>query len=285
MKINGKTKVLGLIGCPIEHTMSPFIHNLLANKMNINIIYLPFHVEKGNLKPAMLGAKALNLLGTNITVPYKVEALELVDFLDDRAKLIEAINTVKYFNNKIYGYNTDADGFLLSCIKAGITFQNKKICILGAGGASKAISLICAEKKAKKLIIANRTIDKANLLKNTIQKNFNIEVDAIGYNELKSFSNIDICIQTTSIGMHPNYNDSIINENDFFKNLEWAIDLIYNPKETKFLKLAKEKGINTLNGFGMLFFQAVKAFEIWNDVIIPESIIEECYQLFSDYIY
>lgn len=285
MRINGKTKTLGLIGCPVEHTMSPFIHNLLAKYMDINVVYIPFYVKKGDLASAISGAKALNILGNNITVPYKVDAIEFVDTLDQRAKIIEAVNTLKYFNNTVFGYNTDADGFLISCTNAGINFKDKTICILGAGGASKAVTLICAEKAAKKIIIVNRTIEKALLLKKSIQNHIDIDIDIMNYNNLLKLNEIDICIQTTSVGMYPNVSDCLIIDKTIFNKMEWAVDLIYNPKETKFLKLAKENKVKTLNGLGMLYFQAVKAFEIWNEVTIPQSIIQECYQQFYDYMY
>ncbi|PKM50786.1 MAG: shikimate dehydrogenase [Firmicutes bacterium HGW-Firmicutes-7] len=283
--INGKTKTLGLIGNPVEHTMSPFIQNLFAEHMGINMVYVPFHVEKGRLEGAIIGAKALSLIGNNITVPYKVDVLSFIDVLDQRAKIIGAANTLKYSDDQVFGYNTDAAGFLTSCQNEGVFFEDKVVCILGAGGAAKAISVVCAEQKAKKLIIVNRTLDKAEALKNTIQQYFNIEIEVQDYAEVLKLKEANICIQTTSIGMYPNIKETPIGESTFFRNLEWAIDAIYNPSETRFLSLARENGVKTLNGLGMLYYQAVKAFEIWHDVIIPQPIIEKCFKLFNDYIY
>ncbi|PKM96166.1 MAG: shikimate dehydrogenase [Firmicutes bacterium HGW-Firmicutes-1] len=285
INIDGKTKTLGLIGNPVEHTMSPFIQNLFAEQMGINMVYVPFHVENGRLEDAIKGAKALNLTGNNITVPYKVEVLPHIDVLDQKAEIIEAVNTIKYSGDQVFGYNTDAEGFLMSCQREGISFEDKEVCILGAGGASKAVAVVCAQQKAKKLILVNRTIEKAYALKKSIQKYFDIEIDVQDYTDLLKLDVVHICIQTTSIGMYPNIHESPIVDKTFFNKLEWAIDAIYNPSETMFLSLARENGVKSLNGLSMLYFQAVKAFQIWNDVIIPQPIIEKCFKLFNDYIY
>lgn len=283
--IDGKTKTLGLIGNPVEHTMSPFIQNLFAEHMGINMVYVPFHVKEGRLEEAIKGAKALSLIGNNITVPYKVDILPFVDVLDQKAKIIGAVNTLKYANDQVFGYNTDAEGFLMSCQNQGIFFEDKIVCILGAGGAAKAVSVVCAQQKAKKLILVNRTRKKADALKNTLQGNFDIEIEIQDYIEVLKLKEVHICIQTTSIGMYPNIDESPIIDRAFFNKLEWAVDAIYNPSETMFLRLARENGIKTLNGLSMLYYQAVKAFELWHDLVIPQPIIEKCFKLFNDYIY
>lgn len=284
--IDGKTKTLGLIGNPVEHTMSPFIHNLFAKAMNINMVYLPFHVEQGKLEDAIKGAKALSLIGNNVTVPYKIDVMQYVDVIDKNAKVIGAVNTLHYKDDKIYGYNTDAEGFLQSCQKAGIIFEQKIVGLLGAGGAAKAIAAVCAERKVKKIYLANRTLEKAEHLKETLKLYYpNLDIEVLSYDKLMSIEKIDICFQTTSIGMYPNIDDSPITDINFLSKLEWAVDAIYNPSETKFLSLAKEQGVHTINGLGMLYYQAVKAFELWQDIKIPEEIIEKCYERFFEYVY
>lgn len=284
--IDGKTRTLGLIGNPVEHTMSPFIHNLFANAMNINMVYVPFHVENGYLEPAIKGAKALNLLGNNITVPYKVEVMQYLDEIDKNAKVIGAVNTIHYKEDKIYGYNTDAAGFLKSSLKVGIEFEGKIVSILGAGGAAKAIAAVCAENRVKKIYLTNRTVEKAEALKNTLQTHYpELNIDVLDYNALLLVEEMDICFQTTSIGMFPNVEASPITELNFLSKLKWAVDAIYNPSETKFLSLAKSQGVKTLNGLGMLYYQAVRAFEIWHGVTIPEEIIDQCYARFTQYVY
>lgn len=284
-RVDGKTRTLGLIGNPVEHTMSPFIQNLFAEAMNINMVYVPFHVDR-NLEAAIKGAKALNLLGNNVTVPYKVDVMQYLDEIDKGAKVIGAVNTIHYKDGMIYGYNTDAAGFLQSCLKAGIVFEGKVVAILGAGGAAKAIAAVCAENKVSKIYLANRTLEKAENLKKRLLTYYpKLDVEVVNYDQLMTTKDIKICFQTTSIGMHPELDVSPITDNIFLSQLEWAVDAIYNPSETKFLKLARDNGVQTLNGLGMLFYQAVKAFELWHEIQMPEEIIDKCYERFYKYVY
>lgn len=284
--INGKTKLIGVIGNPIEHTMSPFIHNSLTRELGLNIAYLPFHVKEGKLKEAVIGAQALGLIGNNVTVPYKVDVLSLVDVLDHKAEMIGAVNTLLYKNNLVYGYNTDVDGFIKSCEINNIEFKGKTVAILGAGGAANAILSACLEKSAEKIFIANRTLEKAQDLANVFSRFYkNTQIKALSYRQLMEIKDIELCIQTTSIGMYPNIEETIIEDIGFFDNIKWAIDIIYNPAQTMFLKIAKASGCNTLNGLGMLFYQGAKAYEIWNEIEIPEKILDKCYNEFCRRVY
>ncbi len=285
-RINGKTKLIGVFGNPIEHTMSPFIHNALTRELGLNIIYLPFHIKEGKLKEAVIGAQALGLVGNNITVPYKLDVMKFVDVLDQKAEMIGAVNTLLYKDNMVYGYNTDVDGFIKSCEINNVDFKEKTVAILGAGGAANAILSACLEKSAAKLYIANRTIEKAQALADVFSKYYkHTEIIALSYSQLMDIKNIELCIQTTSIGMYPNTEDTIVKDISFFDNIKWAIDIIYNPAETMFLKMAKASGCNTLNGLGMLFYQGAKAYEIWNEIEIPEAVLDKCYNEFCKKVY
>ncbi len=283
--INGKTRVIGVIGNPIEHTMSPFIHNRLAELMSINSTYVPFHVQSDQVEASVAGANALNILGYNVTIPYKVEVMPYLDVISENACMIGAVNTVKHVKGQSFGYNTDAEGLKISCLKQGILFDQSTVCILGAGGAAKSVAILCAQMKVGKLIIVNRTYDKAVELKNTLAKYYDLHVEVLTYEALPFLQEIDICFQTTSSGMYPHIDFSPILDPQFFTKVKWAVDIIYNPSETKFLREAREKGCHTLNGSGMLFFQAVKAFEIWHDLIIPDSILEVSYGEFLQFVY
>jgi shikimate dehydrogenase len=284
--VDGKTKVFGLIGNPVEHTLSPFIHNTLANKLGINMIYVPFHVEKDYIKHAFNGLKSLNIKGVNVTVPYKVEMFNLLQSIDEKAMKIGAVNVVNIDSNKnLHGFNTDADGLLKSCVRAGINIQDKPACIIGAGGAARAVSIMCAEENVSSIVIVNRTVSKAQELKQLINKYYNIEVTVLSYDEIDKISNIYTCFQTTSVGMHPNINSSTIEDANFFRDCEWAVDLVYNPSKTKFLKLAEDKGTKILNGLGMLYYQAVAAFEIWNDIKVNDKILDECIKILENFVY
>ncbi|GKX31912.1 shikimate dehydrogenase [Vallitalea longa] len=274
-KINGETKVLGLIGNPIEHTISPIIHNILASKLDMNYVYLPFKVENGMLDKAIEGARALNIKGLNVTVPYKEQVMDKLIEITPFAKQIGAVNTLKFTDNGYIGYNTDADGLNASLIKNSIKLKDSKIVIIGAGGAAKAVGMLCAREKCKKITIINRTVIKGQILANNIRQYYNVETKVLGLDEIGKIEPFDIAIQTTPIGMSPKVHDNPIDDTDFYKKFHIAVDLIYNPTKTEFLEEAEKNGIKILNGFGMLFYQGIKAYEVWNDIIITEDILED----------
>lgn len=283
-RINGLTNVLGLIGHPVEHTMSPWIHNNLSKALDINSVYVPLHVLPGNLESAIKGAKALNLLGTNVTVPYKTQVMPYLDEIDEKALQIGAVNTIHYKDGKAYGYNTDAIGLLMSLQKAQIVLKGKNVCIIGAGGAARSVAIMCANEQVNNIYIVNRTLEKAEEIKKIVEANYDTQVIVKSYEEITEVNELEIAFQTTSIGMYPNTNESPVS-NNFYNNLEWAVDLIYNPKETKFLSGARENGVKTLNGIGMLFFQAVKAYEIWHGISIPEDVVTDTFSKFITHVY
>ncbi|GMQ57762.1 shikimate dehydrogenase [Vallitalea sediminicola] len=273
--INGNTKVLGLIGNPIEHTISPSIHNLIADKLNMNYVYVPFKVNEGMLEDAIEGARALNIQGLNITVPYKEQVMNSLIEITPLAKQIGAVNTLKFTENGYIGYNTDAEGLNISLIKNKVQLKNSEVVIIGAGGAAKAVGMLCAREKCKKITIINRTVIKAEILANNIRQYYDVETEVLGLDRIREIAPFDIAIQTTPIGMSPNVHDNPVKDNDFYNKFHIAVDLIYNPSKTKFLEEAERSGIKILNGFQMLFYQGVKAYEIWNDMDIPEEILKE----------
>lgn len=273
--INGNTRVLGLIGNPIEHTISPSIHNLIADKLNMNYVYVPFKVHEGMLEDAIEGARALNIQGLNITVPYKEQVMNSLIEVTPLAKQIGAVNTLKFTENGYIGYNTDAEGLNISLVKNKVQLKNSKVVIIGAGGAAKAVGMLCAREKCKKITIINRTVIKAEILANNIRQYYDVETEVLGLDKIREISPFDIAIQTTPIGMSPNVHDNPVKDNDFYNKFHTAVDLIYNPSKTKFLEESERNGIKILNGFQMLFYQGVKAYEIWNDIDIPEEILKE----------
>ncbi|MCT4598100.1 MAG: shikimate dehydrogenase [Vallitalea sp.] len=274
-KINGKTKVLGLIGNPVEHTISPLIHNTLSEKLCKDYVYVPFKVNRGNLSKAIEGAKALNVTGLNVTVPYKEEVITELIEVSLFAKQIGAVNTLKYTDDGYVGYNTDAEGLHKSLLNNDIVINNNDIVIIGAGGAAKAVGILCGSENANSITIVNRTKEKAQNLANNIKKYYNVKTNVLGIDEIDRISSFDIAFQTTPIGMSPNTEHNPIIEEEFYKKFHTAVDLIYNPYKTKFLLKAQENGIKILNGFEMLYYQGVRAYEIWNDIEIKQDILED----------
>ncbi|TFF92286.1 MAG: shikimate dehydrogenase [Promethearchaeota archaeon] len=262
--IDSQTSVLGLIGHPVEHSMSPIMHNAIIQKLNLKYVYLAFDVDPKNLKKAMSGIRGLNIKGINVTIPYKQQIMNFVDEIDPLAKKIGAINAIKNIDGYLIARNTDAAGAKKSLIDAKCKLQGKNILVLGAGGASRAISFALADE-ANKIIISNRTEDKAITLAKEIKNKMN--TDAEGYSNQKNIlekliENVDILINTTPLGMYPNTNKIPLPEHLLIKNL-FVFDVIYNPLKTKLLKVAEKKGCNILGGLDMLVNQGALAFEWW----------------------
>lgn len=262
MNIDSKTKIYGLIGHPVGHSLSPLIHNTAFLDQKLNCIYDCFDVLPENIKDAVFGIKALGIMGVNVTVPYKEMVIPYLDFISDEAKLIGAVNTIKNNDGRLEGYNTDASGFIESLLEQGVEIRGKNVVILGAGGAARAIAVAFSLNDVNSITIANRTEGKAyNLYKYIIEK-FRTECKYTSLDELIDFDNIDILINATSVGMFPNVNATPVDEK-ILRKAKFIYDLIYNPKETLLLRYAKKYGIKNSNGLNMLINQANNSFKIW----------------------
>lgn len=266
--INSTTKLTCLLGSPVKQSLSPIIHNYLFRKYNINNIYTCFDVE--NIESAIKSIKTLNILGCNITIPHKVNVIDYLDFIDDNALLIGAVNTIKNEDNILKGYNTDGEGFVKSIIDKGYLLKNKKVLVIGAGGASRSICVSLAKEEAQSIKIINRTISKAENLCETINGNFNTECSFSNKDILcKDLEEADIIINTTSIGMDSDL-CPINTDIRVDKNL-LVCDIVYKPHETTFIKWAKDNNLNVIYGIDMLINQAFESFFIWTGIKPDES--------------
>ena len=279
MKINGKTKLMGLIGNPVEHTMSPAIHNTIAGHTDENMVYVPFPV-KDDIESAIKGAYALGIQGMNITVPYKSEAIPYLKDIDKEAEMIGAVNTLVRVEGGFKGYNTDLPGLYRAILSEGIEVKGNKIIIVGAGGAARAAAFMCAFNGAKCLVILNRTVEKAQRIADEVSEKTgfsNIDVMAISdYMQIEGEG--WLVLQATKVGLHPNVEETPISDSAFFKKASVVYDLIYTPQETMFMRLAKQEGAKAYNGLKMLLYQGVAAYEMWNGVSVPEEVVEKAYQ-------
>lgn len=278
--INGSTKLICLIGQPVEHSFSPSIHNCLFEKYDINSKYICFDVDKDYLKEAVNSIKTLKIKGANVTVPHKVDVMDYLDEIDINANLIGAVNTIKNDNGKLIGYNTDGIGFVNSVIDKGYKIKDKEVMILGAGGAARSIAVEMANNNAKSIEIRNRTLDKAQSIAGCINENFKSIVKTGDTNiTKKDLENIDILINTTSLGMSPNVDQIPIDETIKIDKDILVCDIVYNPKETRFLKWAKENELETLGGIDMLINQALEAFYIWTGIRPDKECLSKVEQL------
>ena len=264
--ITGKTKLLGLIGDPVEHTLSPYMHNAAFKSLNLDYVYVPFHVKKNELKAAIKGASSLEIKGLNVTIPHKTEVMKYLDVLDGTAELIGAVNTIK-FDEKIKGYNTDGLG-AVRAIEETSTVRGKKIVILGAGGASRAISFQIILSGAGRVIIANRTLEKGFLLKKNLVEKLDADVEAIDIGEKLNdeLKDADILINTTPIGMYPNIHQKPLVTSEMMHENLIVNDIIYNPLHTGILREAIKANAKTVTGVKMLIYQGIESFKIWTGV-------------------
>ena len=273
MTIDGKTRTCGLIGNPVEHTLSPVIHNTLAERLGHNMVYVPFLVEEGRVAEAVKGAYALNLLGMNVTVPYKSEVIGSLKEIDPLAENIGAVNTLVRTEGGYKGYNTDMEGLYRAMESEGIRIKGEDIILLGAGGAARAVAYLCASKGAATVYMLNRTIDKAQAVAGEVNRATGAEVIVpmalVDYGKLpdRQF----LAIQGTSVGLFPNVEDVVIADREFYQKIHTGFDLIYSPWDTKFMQLVRENGGNAYNGLKMLLYQGIIAYELWNDVRVSEE--------------
>lgn len=273
MIIDGKTRTCGLIGNPVEHTLSPVIHNTLAERLGHNMVYVPLLVEEGKLADAVKGADALNLLGMNVTVPYKSEVIASLQDIDTLAENIGAVNTLVKVKGGYKGYNTDMEGLYRAMDSEGIRIEGEDIILLGAGGAARAVAYLCASKGAKKVYLLNRTIEKAQMVAGEVNRT--IGRDVIVPMKLGDYTKLPdrkfLAIQGTSVGLSPNVEDVVIADQAFYQKIHTGFDLIYSPWETRFMRLVKENGGVSYNGLKMLLYQGIIAYELWNGVQIAEE--------------
>ena len=273
MNISGKTKVTGLFGWPVEHSFSPAMHNAAFDHLGLDYCYVTFPVRPDMLGDAVKGVRALNLGGINVTVPHKENVIQFLDEVSEEAAFIGAVNTVRNDNGRLTGYNTDGRGFMQSMSEAGIDVAGKKIIIMGAGGASRAIGYYLC-KKASALYLYDVDSKKADtLIQHLKSQATGCEVLAAGTEQIRSghfFSGVDIVINATPLGLKPE--DPMPMDMALINNKHTVCDLIY--KETPFLSKAAGIGCKTLNGLGMLLWQGVFAFEVWTGKRPPVEIMK-----------
>ncbi len=284
--VTGRTKIAGLLGNPVEHSVSPQLHNTISRYMGHDIIYVPLRVEKDELENAVKGLRAINVIGFNVTIPYKSEIIRYLDDVSEEALSIGAVNTVKNENGRLLGYNTDAEGFRRSFAEeTGHGFANRKVAIIGAGGAARAIAMKVAADGAGHIDIVNRTISKALELSSFVSKKTGVPVRALSLGDVAEGNVLcrnDIIINTTSLGMYPEIDACPIGDFSCFNKNHVFYDIIYNPPKTKLLKEAEKQGCKAINGLGMLIYQGIYAYEIWTGSKVPDSIKDELFNQLSN---
>ena len=255
IQINGRTKITGLFGYPVEHTLSPAMHNAAFTELGLDYCYVPFLVHPDYLEYAVKAIKSLNLSGVNVTVPHKEKVMPFLDEINEEASFIGAVNTIVNSGGRLIGYNTDGRGFIQSLSEGGISIEDKNILIIGAGGASKAISYYLSQK-AKTLYLYD--IDKYKVEK-LVQDLNNIFNNVYIIENISSIGRFHIIINATPLGLKKE--DPLPFDTTLLRTEQTVCDVIY--KKTRLLEEASKKGCVTLDGMGMLLWQGVFAFELW----------------------
>lgn len=268
MKISGQTNIVGIFGFPIKHTLSPVMHNTAFDFLKLNFRYIPYEVRPRNLKSAVESIRALNIRGVNITIPHKESVLQYLDKVDSLAKKIGSVNTIVNNNGKLTGYNTDGEGFLKDLSSNGFRIQGKRVLLLGAGGAGRAIAVYLSSAKAKKIYIVDAIEKRAHNLANKIHNGIFVD-----FKRRADYTNdIDIIINATPIGMHKEDPSPVP-----LKGITPGVfiyDVVYNRK-TELIKHAEKLKARSLSGLGMLLYQGALAFELWTNKKAPVQIMRK----------
>lgn len=272
-------KIYGLIGYPVKHSLSTLMHNAAFAYFKINAEYKLFPLQENELEEFLKGVRGNNISGLNVTVPYKEKVIPFLNNISPEAKLIGAVNTIKISDDRLQGFNTDGEGFLRH-LTLDLKFSplEKKIALIGAGGAARAITVYLCRTKPKSLSIFDTDENKLTVLANHLKTNFP-QVNIKPANSLQGLQieKSDLLINATPIGMRET-DLCLVDESLFHKDL-FVYDLIYNPRETKLLKVAKAKGARVSNGLGMLLYQGMLAFEIWTGQKAPIDVMRKALRL------
>lgn len=274
-RVTGETSVIGLFGNPVRHSFSPVMHNSAFAEAGLDYIYVPFEVHPDNLKSAVDAIRALGIKGVNVTIPHKSNVIQHLDWVSDSAQSIMSVNTIHNDGGVLKGYSTDGEGFILSVKESGISLLNTNTIVLGAGGSAKATVLALVENGAHVKII-NRTYSRAVELAGSINSLKRADlVTAVPYGEdtADEIAEAELMVNCTSVGMYPDIDTSPVPAEWLHEGL-FVYDQVYNPIETKLVKLARQAGASGVNGQGMLVYQGALAFEIWTGLKAPVEIMK-----------
>jgi shikimate dehydrogenase len=270
--IQGTTQLLGVFGFPVEHSLSPAIHNKAIEILKLDYIYVPMKVAPEALEAACLGLRALRFTGVNVTLPHKEAVIQYLDSVSDEARAVRAVNTIKNTNGRLEGYTTDAAGYIASLDEQGIALNGKHVLVLGGGGAARSLVMgLALRQLPASITILARTVAKARKIADDAAQCAATRVQA---GELAvptltpAIGSSDLLINCTSVGMHPNTGQTPVPAELLRPGLVVS-DIVYNPLETRLLREAKHAGCVTVDGLGMLIHQGIAAFEIWTGMRPP----------------
>ncbi len=279
MKITSETKLYGLIGDPVRHSLSPAMQNAAFEAVGVNGVYLAFKVPPNSLQSALQGLKAAGVAGFNVTIPHKIPVIRYLDGLDLSAASLGAVNTVVNKANRLIGYNTDGAGAVEALRRAGVRIDGLCAVILGAGGAARAIAYSLAPK-VERIVLLNRTGSRALSLARELEKALKVDVKGVRLTAdslIESISSADLLVNATSVGMYPKAGESLVDKNLLRSDMV-VFDVVYNPVETKLIRDSRAVGAKTVDGLAMLLYQGALAFELWTKRKAPVEVMFKALQ-------
>lgn len=267
--LTGHTRIVGIIGDPIEHSRSPQMHNAAFAKAGLDYVYVPFHVRPDALAHAIAGFKALNVVGINVTLPHKQAVIPYLTSISREAELVGAVNTLTFVDDEIHGDNTDAPGVLRALEEEGDMSVpvGQEVVVLGAGGSARAVVVALALGGVASITIANRTVERAVSLAEEMQQKTNILMHGMGLADARLPDAVSRCmllINTATASMDPT--QPLLVSADWLQSNTIVYDIVYTPPVTPLMKAASERRCPTLGGIGMLVHQGAIAFEKWTGV-------------------
>lgn len=267
--LTGHTRIVGIIGDPIEHSRSPQMHNAAFAKAGLDYVYVPFHVRPDDLAHAIAGFKALNVVGINVTLPHKQAVIPYLTSISREAELVGAVNTLTFVDDGIHGDNTDAPGVLRALEEEGDMSVpvGQEVVVLGAGGSARAVVVALALGGVASITIANRTVERAVSLAEEMQQKTNILMHGMGLADARLPDAVSRCmllINTATASMDPT--QPLLISADWLQPNTIVYDIVYTPPVTPLMKAASERRCPTLGGIGMLVHQGAIAFEKWTGV-------------------
>lgn len=279
MDISGNTKLAGILGYPVSHSLSPRMHNAAYQAMELDICYVPIPVEQKNLKDAIRGLKVMEFIGANVTIPHKVEAALMMDNLAESAARTGAVNTIVNSDGTFVGHNTDGEGFIRSLEETvSLDYELAPAVVIGAGGAARSIAVALAEAGIKQLSIVNRSIDRAAELQDLLRKSYpSVSTTVYGLNEElgEAIEASKLIINTTPLGMDGNLKSSIVPVDNLTKD-HVVCDTVYTVSGvTPMITAAREKRATTLGGQGMLLHQGALAIRLWTGIDPPLEVMRQ----------
>ncbi len=274
-KITGTTKITGLLGNPVKHSISPMIHNHAYSSLGLEYCYVPLGCEPSELENLIGTLKALQFGGANVTIPYKSDVIPFCDELSPLSQITGTVNTIYMREGKLCGTTTDGDGFLRALEEDSFTPQDKKIVILGNGGTARTLAMVLAHKRIpSEITLMGRNISKVSTLATEISEKTQFSIHSESFESESAadiLKNADLVVNCTPVGMAPNESYSPIPQNSMVSSC-YYFDAIYNPTETLFLTQAKNVGSKYQNGLQMLLFQGLESFTYWTGKKVPLSL-------------